>query len=68
MRSLERLVSDHHRQLYARDKEYSVLSEELKEYSIERVAAETLSTGIYTYKLPLQVNIEPDKTSYKSHT
>ena len=45
MKSLERLVSDHHRQLYARNKEYSVLSEELEDYSIEKVASVTLSTS-----------------------
>ena len=43
VRSLERLVSDHHRKLYSRDKNYSVLSEE--EVPIEKIASEILSTG-----------------------
>ena len=44
MRSLERLVSDHHRRMYGRDRNCSVLSEE--EVSIERIASEVLSSGV----------------------
>ena len=43
VRSLERLVSDHHRNLYSRERNYSVLSEE--QVPIEKIASEILSTG-----------------------
>jgi hypothetical protein len=56
-RSLERLVSDHHRNLYSRENNYSVLSEE--QVPIEKIASEILST---------EVQKKPEKTLWERMT